>query len=302
MSTYLSATNASILTTQATIYYYTDVQSSGESQWSYGQAQYGYTIGTVSTQFMPVSLSNYSSAAYYILRSRSAARTATRNSVLWSFPNNTTSTSSSGYVTITGLTPGTSSSISATLSTYIVCDQYGTYYYAELYDEDKNYLNTYYSIYGDFYVAELYAWASTLNQIGWTLWGDPTPQNPQPEGASSSYSVTVYTRPGNFTDYNFIADTEVYSANGLTVGKVNNWIDHCNKFAHWWYQNDTDVTTSTCQAVENTFITASWYNACVGVIPEGRRPATVEVNDLITVGVMKALGDAISADDNTSVS
>lgn len=305
MSTGLSATRASVLTTSATIYYDTDVQSSGEPQWSYGQTQYGYP-GTVSTEFMPVSLSNNSSAAYYILRSISVARTATRSSILWSLPNNTISTSSNGYVIITGLTPGTSSSFSATLSTYTVCDQYGTYYYAELYDEDRNSLNTYSSIYGDFYVAELYTWASTLNQIGWTLWDDPIPQNPQPEGASSSYDITIYTRPGNFTEFDSFDEDEtvIESAAGLTVGKVNRWMAHCNKFAHWWNQNGNDVTGNIPQVNAGDLIKASWYNACVAACANSAtRPQNVTADvTYITPKVFSDLGAAISADDNTSVS
>ena len=305
MSTGLSATKASVLTTSATIYYDTDVQSSGEPQWSYGQTQYGQQ-GTVSTQLMPVSLSNNSSAAYYILRSMSVTRTATRSSVLWYLPNNTTSTSSNGYVTITGLTPGTSSNFSATLSTYTVCDQYGISYYAELYDEDSNYLNIYYSIYGDFYVDELRTWASTLNQIGWTIWGDPIPQNPQPEGASSSYDITIYTRPGNFTEFDSFDEDEtvIESAAGLTVDKVNRWIAHCNKFAHWWNQNGNDVTTSACQANAGDYITASWYNACAAACANSAtRPQNVTADvTYITPQVFSDLGAAISADDNTSVS
>lgn len=116
-------------------------------------------------------------------------------------------------------------------------------------------------------------------------------------------SIIVYTRPGSFTDYNFSADTIIQSPDGLTATKVGNWINHCNKYAHWYNQDAEDVTTATCSATSGSIITAKWYNACANAIPtEGTGPAVANVTGgvngtIITADIINALGAAISKGD-----
>ena len=305
MSTGLSATRASVLTTQATISYYTDVSSGGDSQWTFGYTQsngqpyYG--------SFQPVLDSYNTLVGYYLLEGQPVQRTATKNSLKWSLPNNTTSTSSSGSVIVTGLTPGSASNFSATLYTQILGSQSGTSYQVYMYDENQQYLGTYNSSYGSIFISELNTYAVDTTWQDWTYWSYPPVESSyQPDG--TSYSITVYTRPGNFTEFDSFSGGEngtvIESAAGLTVGKVNRWKDHCNKFAHWWNQDGNDVTGNIPQVNAGDLIKASWYNACVAACANSAtRPQNVTANvTYITPKVFSDLGAAISADDNTSVS
>ena len=139
----------------------------------------------------------------------------------------------------------------------------------------------------------------------YSKWLDTTTVTETGSDSMSIDSISVYTRPGTFTDYNFAADTTIESAAGLTVGKVNNWITHCNAFNNWFNQpassdNESNVGT-TCSAAAGDYITASWYNKCVNAIADqSKRPATVTggpTGTIITPSVFKALGDAISTTD-----
>lgn len=119
-------------------------------------------------------------------------------------------------------------------------------------------------------------------------------------------SISVYTRPGTFTDYTFAADTTIESAAGLTVGKVNKWITHCNAFNNWFNQpsssDDESNVGTTCSVSAGDYITASWYNKCANAIADqSKRPAAVTggpTGTIITPSVFKALGDAISMTDS----
>ena len=130
-------------------------------------------------------------------------------------------------------------------------------------------------------------------------------------------AIDVWTRPGIFTEYdNFSGGptgTIIQSASGLTVGKVANWCTHCNKFAHWYNQNNTDTAGSSCQATANGLITAGWYNACIDSISgltsieknnyvddedaPGYKVHGGATGTIITVSIINLLGTLISKDD-----
>ena len=139
-------------------------------------------------------------------------------------------------------------------------------------------------------------------------WSDPIAGTPSSStttntvtGTATSNNITVYTRPGIFTEYNFTADTIIESADGLTATKVSHWIDHCNAFAHWYNQNGTNVTTSACGATTGDVITAAWYNACIAACPDvTTRPAAVTGGidgTILSASIFSSLGAAISKDD-----
>lgn len=119
---------------------------------------------------------------------------------------------------------------------------------------------------------------------------------------SSSSSITVYTRPGIFTSYNFPQNTIIQSSSGLTATKVSNWITHCNNFAHWYNQNNIDTAGANCAVLSNDIITAAWYNACVDACADATtKPAYVTGGPngtIITTTIFSALGAAISKSDN----
>ena len=118
-------------------------------------------------------------------------------------------------------------------------------------------------------------------------------------------SISVYTRPGPFTDYIFAADTTIESdPDGLTAEKVDKWITHCNAFNNWFNQpssgDDESDVGPNCKVSRGDYITASWYNKCVEAIADqSKRPDKVtggSEGTIITTNVFKALGDAISTD------
>ena len=110
--------------------------------------------------------------------------------------------------------------------------------------------------------------------------------------------ISVYTRPGIFTDYTFAVDTTISDPAGLTVGKVNKWIAHCDAFNNWFNQNDKSNVGANCSVSKGDYITAKWYNECVNAIADqSKRPDPVTggpAGTIITADVFKALGDAIS--------
>lgn len=127
----------------------------------------------------------------------------------------------------------------------------------------------------------------------------------QTEPTVETVSISVYTRPGRFTDYNFAADTTIESKpDGLTAEKVDKWITHCNAFNNWFNQpsssrDESDVGPN-CKVSRGDYITASWYNECVEAIADQlKRPDKVtggSEGTIITTNVFKTLGDAISTD------
>ena len=123
---------------------------------------------------------------------------------------------------------------------------------------------------------------------------------------TDSDSITVYTRPGLFTDYNFTENTIIQSSAGLTAQKVENWCKHCGKYLSWkQQQNNYNIAlTSTYKRNSGDIITAEWYNDCgiiCGLIDNNNSNDVNRVsndqsknNSLITAEVIKKLGTAIS--------
>ena len=211
----------------------------------------------------------------------------------------------SGSLLVSGLTPKSSNTISGSVT--VSCTETVTSYSREdvyvdgdpIYDlnnpilgEPDEYGNA--EIIGYPILGYEQVWA------GYTDWS-VTSTSTNTISASSSTSTTVYTRPGIFTEYNFTADTIIESADGLTATKVSHWIDHCNAFAHWYNQNDTNVTTSACGATTGDVITAAWYNACVAACPDvTTRPAAVTGGidgTILSASIFSSLGAAISKGD-----
>lgn len=136
----------------------------------------------------------------------------------------------------------------------------------------------------------------------WIDYGDPVITLDAAEAEKITNTVYARTRPGIFSSYDFSSGTIIESSNGLTSEKVSDWISHCNKFAHWYNQNDTDTAGTSCQATANGLITAGWYNACVDACADSTtRPAKVtggSTGTIITPSVFSNLGKAISKDDS----
>lgn len=309
MSTYISSLGkAYIYTTSATISYYTDIGSQGSSEYTYGD--WYYTPSRPYNTSSKIGVQNSNPARYYAIEECYAYRTVTSNSVSWVFSDGSTSTQQYGQITITGLTQGSQASIGATVYSGAQYIQYGTVYYAHLYDENENEIYYDYNNNNREWINNGYISFYAPGYVG--AEADP---GLTPTSSTSSFTtcddIYVYTRPGNFTEFNnFIGGdngTVIESAAGLTVGKVNRWIDHCNKFAHWWNQNGSDVispqsqTTSKCYVQAGDYITVGWYNTCANACAN-TKPDPVDEETYITPAVISALGAAISADDNTSVS
>lgn len=123
-----------------------------------------------------------------------------------------------------------------------------------------------------------------------------------PISAKKTYTITVWTRPGVFSAFADIQANDLIQ-DYLTTTNITNWKDHCNAFAHWWNQNNTDTAGSTCSIPADRIIYASWYNNCCDACADANtRPAHVvggPNGTIITPGLFLALGAAISKDDNT---
>lgn len=300
MSTYISSLGkAYIYTTSATISYYTDSGGQGNSEYTY--SDWYYTPSRPYITSSKIGVPNSNPAKYYAIEECYAYRTATSNSVSWVFSDSSTSTQRSGQITITGLTQGSQTRIGATVYSGAQYIQYGTVYYAHLYDENEN------EIYNGEWINNGYTSFYAPGYVGEEVNPGLTPTS-NTGSSTTCEDIYVYTRPGNFTEFDSFSGGEngtvIESAAGLTVGKVNRWIEHCNKFAHWWNQNGNDVTGNIPQVNAGDLIKASWYNACVAACANSAtRPQNVTADvTYITPKVFSDLGAAISADDNTSVS
>lgn len=115
----------------------------------------------------------------------------------------------------------------------------------------------------------------------------------------TSNSITVYTRPGIFSDYGFSIDTIICSSAGLTAKKVENWVTHCNNLSHWYNQN-TINTADGCIVSSGDLITADWYNTCVAAMPINKPPTVIggATGTIITADIINLLGTGISKGDN----
>lgn len=150
----------------------------------------------------------------------------------------------------------------------------------------------------DYYYDPSYdSWPST-----WSDNGSSTETKPTCSETATSESINIWTRPGLFTDFNFSQDTIIQSSAGLTAEKVDNWINHCNAYAHWYNQNNTNVTSVACKVSTNDLITADWYNACVDACVDPlTKPSYVTGGPngtIITTEIFAALSAAISKDDS----
>ena len=292
MSTYIELQGTPgrnyVFTNSAKISYYTNDMGSGNTTgWYYDDSP--HRVG--SWQDLVIEGYTYHYRIEYTFQYRTVADSSTS----WYFsPSGQTSSSSSGTITITGLTAGAANTITGSLSAGGSSTQRrDTYRYRAVdnaYDEVSLYA----------YVPEFGGYINfpTSSEV---VDGSTTTISSS-GGGDYSDSITVYTRPGTFSDYNFQQDQTIQDSSGLTATKANNWVSHCNKCSHWYNQNANNTTTSTCSATSGALITAAWYNACVDAINSTKsKPAKVTggaEGTLITANCINALGTAISITDS----
>lgn len=220
----------------------------------------------------------------------------------WAFNSSFTATGSTGTINyITGLTQGAKNFISATVT--VTCTETTTVQAATRnWTKIESYSRTSTDV--DFTFV-----GSSESPGSYGSWSDNETSSIDTTGACEATQATntlsVYTRPGAFSDYNFAVNTTIESSAGLTAGKVDNWIAHCNAFNNWYNQpsiaaNESNIG-ATCAVTTGDYITASWYNNCVAAIADTSvRPSTVTGGPngtIITASVIAALGTAISIED-----
>ena len=190
----------------------------------------------------------------------------------WSFSPAGSASGASGTTTVTGLTQGNENSVSGRVTAS--CVETVTHHSrtcSPIYDNEGN----------------------KIGVSSWTESSYNTTNNLQ--ASLSTSAIKVYTKPGSFTEYNFSKEQTIESPEGLTATKVSRWVEHCNKCAHWYNQNNTD-TANNCKVSSGEVISAAWYNRCVAAIPNNK-PATVTGGlngTIITADIINALGRAIS--------
>lgn len=185
----------------------------------------------------------------------------------WSFSPAGSASGANGTTTVTGLTQGNENNVSGRVTAS--CVETVTHHYRSRGDNGEGGLTPWSE--GSY---------NTTNNLQTSL---------------STSAIKVYTKPGAFTEYNFSKDQTIESSGGLTATKVSLWVDHCNKCAHWYNQNNTD-TANNCKVSPGDVISATWYNSCVAAIPNNK-PATVTGGPngtIITADIINALGRAIS--------
>ena len=110
---------------------------------------------------------------------------------------------------------------------------------------------------------------------------------------SNQASITVYTRPGIFTLYNFSEGTIIESLEGLTAEKVAAWCDHCGKYLAWKYQDNNKYDdANNCKVSGGEIISATWFNNCASIC-ESSLSATKDIT-IISTNIFRSLGEAIS--------
>ena len=222
----------------------------------------------------------------------------------WTFTPEGTATGASGSVEyITGLTKGAKNTLKGKVK--VTCTKY-----TQKQTRSKTWYEGYTleraSVEDDWGEPQYYDTEPYSSYGAWSNSGTATSTTGAAEATKDTETIDVWTRPGTFTEYNGFSGgptgTIIQSSSGLTVGKVANWCTHCNKFAHWYNQNDTDTAGSSCQATANGLITAGWYNACVDACADSTtRPAKVTggpTGTIITPSVFSNLGAAISKEDS----
>lgn len=178
----------------------------------------------------------------------------------WSFSTSQSASSANGSITLTPLSSGEVNTITATV-TAEGTEQVLYWEVVTYWDPSEPQQSNYQTI--EEFQFDYEQWlAVRVKRYSWDLlssWSNPY-------SASQTITITAYTRPGDFSDYNFSANTIIQSSDGLTAAKVDNWCDHCNALAHWYNQNTTDVAEG-CRVSSGDLITAVWYNACIDAIP-----------------------------------
>ena len=118
---------------------------------------------------------------------------------------------------------------------------------------------------------------------------------------SKTVTLTVYTSPGSFTDYNFSKNTIIQSSEGLSATKVSKWCTHAGKYLSWEDQKDRYDDANFLKVIdyfgeEKPIITAAWYNDCAELVGCTTRVSNdhSQANSLITAQIFKDLGAAIS--------
>lgn len=146
------------------------------------------------------------------------------------FPGEATRTDASGMITISGLTPGSQETITATLSVS---------YTEETYKEKWTYTTP-----------------STEGATTTTTHDPKTKTNTKTVTLSSvSSHYTVYTNPGSF-EWNFTSDI-IQSSDGLTAAKYNNFVTWFGKARSWSTQSSKTYSHSVNSG---DVICASDYN------------------------------------------
>lgn len=102
--------------------------------------------------------------------------------------------------------------------------------------------------------------------------------------------ITVYTRPGNFTDYSFSTGTIIESSDGLTSSKVSDWCDHCGKYLSWLNQADNYSAANSCKVSSGDLITTEWINSCRALIDLDE----IDDDQVISASLFNELGSKIS--------
>lgn len=200
-----------------------------------------------------------------IVTSSSTRKTEYTNySLRWTFtPGNYTSSTASSTITISGLAAGSAVKITGSLTV-----SYYKKVSTRTYNEEKQEWNSWKTDYES---------SKTI-----TL--------------TDSDTVTVYTRPGTFTEFSNITAGTTYISDILTTKNVTAWCNHCNKYLSWKNQT-TSTAANACKVNKNDFITATWYNKCAETCGISTRVSNdpTKSNSLITAECIKALGTAISS-------
>lgn len=175
----------------------------------------------------------------------------------WSFSPGGSASGTSGTKTVSSLTQGAATTISATLT--ITCNEY---YYTREKTED-----------------------------GYTPWEHQRTREYTLK--TETASIVVYTRPGVFSEFDGSKDQLINAVINST--SAANWNTHCGKYLSWKNQANK-YGTVTIAFPAGQLITATWFNslrtACGAT--ETQVPVAVKDVTLITADIFKKLGAAIS--------
>ena len=109
---------------------------------------------------------------------------------------------------------------------------------------------------------------------------------------SASASITVYTRPGNWS-WGFPVDpSHSYIVNYITVSRWNNLVNHLGKYQSWAQQSSNYNSYSYLNVSSGEWIGAKKYNSMAQACGISNR--VVANKTLITAAAFKVLADAVS--------